>query len=154
MYTRYLFPRRRPVRRSGVTLIESALTLILVLTLSLGMLDFGIAVYRYNMLSEASRQLARQGIVHGKMANQLGSWGASAYNGSGADGSPIATAVRKYLVGVNPADVIIEVRWPQGSNDVDRTLHVTLKTTYRPLLIWIFNQTFTLQADSEMQIAH
>ncbi len=144
---------RRPDRR-GATMIETALIIMMFLTLVIGMLDFGIAVYRYNLLSEASRQLARKAIVHGKLANQLGSWGTSTYNGNGSNNDAIALAVRPYLVGLNPAKVTIQVRWPDSSNDVDKNVHTTLSTTYKPLATWIFAGSFTLKADSEMQIAH
>ena len=61
--------------RRGATAIELAIVLTLFLTLVFGMLDLGIAVFRYHIVCEAARQGARQAIVHGKLSDKLGTWG-------------------------------------------------------------------------------
>jgi len=49
---------------SGQTLIEFALTFILLLTLIFGIVDGGRAMYAYNAIASAAREGARFGAVH------------------------------------------------------------------------------------------
>lgn len=146
--------RRRRARR-GVAMVETALILFSFLILTLGMFDFGLAVYRNNLLSEAARQLARQAVVHGQLATVTGVWGPTTYNGFGNNNDTIAKAVKPYLVGVSPSAIAIKVEWPTSTkNAVGGTVRVTLSNSYRPITTFIFNASFTMQAVSEMQIAH
>ena len=150
---------RRPNRR-GATLIETAITILIFLTLVLGMLDLGIAVFRHQMLSHAARQLARQAIVHGELADRLGEWGPATFSGAANDSNPITSdlsdgqSLADYLVGLDPASVTVLVEWLQG-NALESPVRVTLTSPYQPIVTFIFgNPTITLSAVSEMQIAH
>ena len=147
-------------------MIEAALTLTLFLTLVLGMFDLGIAVYRHHVLSHSARQVARQAIVHGKLADRLGKWGPNTYSATAADTNPIVTdfsdpdpnrrTLAQYLMGVDPAAVTVLVEWDDGfslENPVRVTLsmpHQLLMTSFIPYV----NPTLTLTAVSEMPIAH
>src|SRR5438552_3651889 len=62
-------------RRRGASALEAALTLSILITLVLGMLDLGLWVARQQMLAHAARQIARQAVVHGSLADKLGKWG-------------------------------------------------------------------------------
>jgi hypothetical protein len=146
----------KPNRR-GATAIELAIVVMIFLTLVLGMLDLGIGVFRYNLLSQAVRQGTRQAIVHGGMADRLGPWGTATYSGTADDGSPIALAMQPSLVGLDPAQVTILAEWPDGGNEVSEhdRVRVTVSAPYQPIMTFIFgNPTFTLQASSTMAIAH
>ena len=138
--------------------------LLLFLTLVLGMLDLGIAVFRHQVLSHASRQLARQAIVHGSLADRLGKWGPGAYSATANDSNVIVAdfsdpdpnrqQLTDYLVGLDPAAVSVQVDWLDG-NELEKPIRVTLSTPYQPFVTFIFgNPTITLSAVSEMQIAH
>lgn len=48
----------------GQELVEFALVLPLLLTLLLGIAEFGLAVLAYNTISNVSREVARYGVVH------------------------------------------------------------------------------------------
>jgi len=149
--------RRRTRRRNarGTTTVEMALILLLFLTLVLGMLDLGIGVFRYNLLAQAARQGARQAIVHGGLANRLGSWGPQSYSGRGDDSHPIAEVVRPWLTAFDPSEVGIQADWIDGGNDVDRRVRIAVSAPYRPIMTFIFgNPTFTLRGTSTMPIAH
>lgn len=50
----------------GQELVEFALLLPLLLLLLLGIIEFGIAVFHYNSIANAGREVARFGIVHPK----------------------------------------------------------------------------------------
>ncbi len=56
-------------------MVEMAIVLLLFLTLVFGMLDLGLGVYRFNELSQAAREVAREAVVHGEYADKLGPWG-------------------------------------------------------------------------------
>lgn len=60
--------------RIGSTLVETAFTLPVFLILVFGMIDLGIGVQRRNLAAEAARIGARQALVHGSDAEQLGTW--------------------------------------------------------------------------------
>ncbi len=50
--------------KRGQGLVEFALLLPLLLLLLLGIIDFGIAVFRYNTVANVGREVARYGAVH------------------------------------------------------------------------------------------
>ena len=81
---------KRPIRR-GAAMVEAAIILPVFLTLCLGMIDLGMAVFQNNAVAEASRQGARIASVHGSLAPNDGSgttWGPTSYNAwSGAGNS-------------------------------------------------------------------
>lgn len=55
----------KPSRRSaGQALVEFSLAITIFLVLMMGVVDFGSAVYSYNGVSEAAREIARVASVH------------------------------------------------------------------------------------------
>jgi Flp pilus assembly protein TadG len=142
--------------RRGATIVEMAIVVSVFLTLVLGMLDLGIAVFRYHLLAQAARQGARQAIVHGSMADRLGPWGPATYTGtSDVDGHPIVAAIRPSLVGLHLSQVTIQAEWPDADNKFEQRVRVTVSAPYQPMMTFIFgNPTFTLQGTSTMRIAH
>lgn len=152
---------RRYVRRlrHGATAVELALVLLLFLTLVLGMLDLGIAVFRNHLLAEAARQGARQVIVHGKLADKLGSWGPGTLTLTGTDSHPLVsdpnTGIRRLLTGIDPSQVNITVEW-LGGNDpqAENRVRVRVTTTYYPMVFIFGNTHFDLSGSSTMYIAH
>jgi len=144
---------------------EAAIVLPVFLTLCLGMIDLGFAIFQNNAIGEASRQAARIASVHGAMASADGTgstWGPAEYTGTGDSADPIPTAIRGAgaLAGLNPANVTIDVQWPTGNNrapdnGVSDTVQVTVSTNWSPFVLYIFgNQTVPLSATSIMPIAH
>lgn len=55
--------RNRTLSEKGQELVEFALLLPLLLLLLLGIIEFGITIFRYNTIANASREIARFGIV-------------------------------------------------------------------------------------------
>ena len=55
---------KRPRRESGQGLVEFSLTIIIFLVILMGVVDFGMAIYKYNGVSQAARELARVTSVH------------------------------------------------------------------------------------------
>ena len=137
-----------------MALLEAALVLTPLLVLALGLLDMGVGLFRFHVLSEATRQLARQATVHGQYANALGHWGPSSFSGTANSTGSIAAAVRPFLVGIDPSTVNVSVQWPEGSNQIEKAVRVTLTNQFRPLISSWFGGAITLRAVSEMKISH
>jgi len=150
------FPIRRPRRgdRRGVALVEAALVLTPLLILALGLLDMGVGLFRFHVISEPTRQLARQATVHGQYASVLGRWGPSSFSGTASSNSSMAAAVRPFLVGIDPSTVNVSVQWPDGSNQIEKAVRVTLTNQFHPLITSWFGGSITLRAVSEMKISH
>lgn len=142
--------------RRGATLVEMAIILNVFLLLILGTLDLGLATYRYNTISQAARQGARQAAVHGALAPPaMSSWGPGAYTGTAADGSEFAQAVSPMLAGFNLSDVTIRVEWLDGGNAVQQRVRYSVSTPFRPIIGSLFTSaSYTLSAASTMPIAH
>jgi hypothetical protein len=132
-------------------LVLAALTLIVM-----GILDVGIAVLRYNGLSDAARRLARCVIVHGAMAQpQHSVWGPEEYAATADDQSEIAAAVRPWLIAAAPEDVSIRVQWIDGDNQPNQRVRVTLQYAHERFVPLLFGGSpVPLEAVSTMQIAH
>jgi Flp pilus assembly protein TadG len=153
-------------RRRGATAIEAALTLSLLVTLVLGMLDLGLWVSRQHMLAHAARQIARQAVVHGALATKLGKWGPATITTNAVAPNPVnpndaSSVIRKIasdsLTDWNRSQVTVKVTWPDGGNDptLEQRVRVTLTGPYHPIMTFIFgNPAYTLSAASTMQIAH
>ena len=148
--------RRNSGKRSGAAMVEMAIVLNVFLLLVVGTLDLGIATYRFNTISQAARQGARQAMVHGSLAPPaMTSWGPGTYAGTAGDGSVYARAVSPMLVGFVLNNVTIKVEWPDGGNVLQQHVRYTVTTTYRPILTYAFSRsTYTLTAASTMPIAH
>ncbi len=55
---------RRPSRQEGQGLVEFSLTIVIFLVILMGVVDFGMAVYKFNGVSQAAREIARVTSVH------------------------------------------------------------------------------------------
>jgi hypothetical protein len=152
-----MLSQRRFPRRKGATLTEAGVTLTAVLMLVLGTLDLGTAAFCLEVLSEAARQGVRQAVVHGNSpGNLLAAWGPASYGPAPAtSGDPPAQAIAPYLVGMDPSQVTILYQWPDGNNNVQSRVQVTVTASWTPLLGFLFGNTaFTLTGSSTMPIAH
>jgi TadE-like protein len=130
-----------------------------LLIIILGMLDLGLAVFQYHVVSEAARQGARLAIVHGQMAPSGwngGSWGTTTINQSAnTTGTPIVDEIKPLLVGLDLTQTTIKAEWLDGSNAPENRVRVTVSTTYQPCVTFIFgNTSINLSASSTMPIAH
>jgi hypothetical protein len=131
-----------------------------------GMIDLGFWVFRHHLLSQAARQIARQAIVHGSLADRLGRWGPGTISetmapGLGGDpptaGDTIRETVGPTLVGLDPNEVTFTLEWIDGGNDpqAGHRVRVTVRTPFRPMMTFIFGSpSFNLAASSTMLIAH
>ncbi len=148
--------RRIVGRRRGVTTIESAFVLTVLLMVLLVLFDLGVAAFQYNTLSAIARRVARTAIVHGSAAPpDQTAWGPSEYVGSAADSSEIAAAAAPLLVTMSSSDVSIDMTWPDGDNAANHRVSVTLQYIHHPIVPFLsLGSALTLQAQSTMRIAH
>jgi len=148
-------PDRRVIRSGAVTL-EAVIVLPVFLLMVLGTIDVGMAVFRYNTLSQAARLGARQAIVHGKEASLTGVWGPTAINEPVTSTSvPIVAAVAPTLANCPPGETRVQVTWTAGQNKIGDPVRVTVTSEYTPMLSWIIGgATIDLSASSTMLIAH
>jgi len=149
---------RRPAR-PGATTLEFAIVLPAFLLLVLGMIDASVAVARYNSLSQAARHGARQAAVHGSRAPagwNGGAWGPSPIDQPAtATGDPAVDVVRPMLVGCPLGETRIQIEWPDGSNVAGKPVRVTITSSYRPMITYVFGQpAIALTATSTMPIMH
>jgi Flp pilus assembly protein TadG len=153
---RHRGPRRRS-RDRGATLVEFSLTLSLFLTIVMGVLDIGLAVFRYHQLTDAARYLSRKAAVHGSQASTLGVWGASTLQGSNGPSTPVGLLLSQRMVGVPTGTVQYTMFWPDGGNVAyhnDR-VGVGLQMSYTPLLTSLVGiGPFTMSTSSIVPIAH
>jgi hypothetical protein len=153
--------RRNRRKRRGATVLEMSIILGVFLVLTFGMLDLGVAVFRYHILSQAARHTARRAIVHGEMAGRLGPWGPTTIDvPATANGIPLVDGdngdgVQPMLIGCDLSQTRIRAEWTGGSNAVDMPVRVTVTSPYQPIMLFIFpDAEITLSAVSTMDIAH
>lgn len=91
---------------SGGTLVETALSMTLLLTLLFGIIEVGLMLYSYHFISNAAREGTRYAIVRGS------SWGTtcSAYTSSGCTAT--TTQIQQYVLnlgfpGIDPNKLFV-----------------------------------------------
>ena len=152
--------RRRPRRRRGAAVLEMSIILSVFLVLTFGMLDLGLGVFRYHVLAQAARHVARRAIVHGELADRLGTWGPSTIEVTASGGGePVVGAagegVQPMLIGCDLDQTHIRVEWLNGSNGFNDSVRATITSPYQPIMLFIFpNGAITLTASSTMDVAH
>jgi Flp pilus assembly protein TadG len=92
----------------GETLIEFALSLTIFLMTLLGTMEFGIAVFRYNMLSNLAQEGARRASVCGKKTGMTTTDCniTTFVQGRSLGISPTVTVTPSDLTTLNPGDVV------------------------------------------------
>jgi hypothetical protein len=156
--------RRAKNKRRGAAVLEMVIVLFWFLVLTMCMLDFGVAVFRYHILSQAARHGARRAIVHGEMASPLGVWGhdiidrvpitATGIPIVGHGGTDDTDGLKRMLIGCDPNETRITVEWLNGSNAVGEPVRVTVTSPYQPVVFLNILQPIQLRASSRMTIAH
>lgn len=120
-------PRRR--NRRGATLVETGLVMTVFLAIVLGMLDLGIAVLRYHMLRSAATEICRKAVVHGKLANRLGTWGPAGITCTGDSAGVLSSAFTDHLKDTDLSEVHAQVTWLDGGNDQSQMNRVRVVLT-------------------------
>ena len=146
----------RAGNRRGAVVVESAIVISVFLVILLGTLDLGLAVLRYNVLSEAARRMARTASVRGeRAAPEHPVWGPNLYNGTAGDGSMYADSIENILVTMHPSDVQIKLEWLDGGNQTGQRVRVRLIMNHDTIIPFLFGAAdLQLTARSVMRIEH
>jgi Flp pilus assembly protein TadG len=102
---------RRTRRERGETLLEFALGATLLFILIFGVLQFGWAIWQYNLVADLAQEGARYGAVHGSSASSV------------ATSSDISNYVDTRRLGMT---VTTSASWPLGTNAPGNTVQVTV----------------------------
>ena len=146
----------RPCVRSedGSTLVEMALTMIILLMILFGLIEMCLALYTYHFVSDAAREGSRFAIVRG-----------SACELPGYECNATATQIQTYVQGlgfpgINPSNMTVTTTWsayPGGAvcacNDPGDL--VTVNVSYKfPLAIpFVPASTLAMSSTSSMVIS-
>ena len=143
-------------KRAGATTIETAIVLSLFLMLCFVILNLGLSTFRYNVLGAAARRVARESIVHGAAASpERAVWGPVSFSGNAADGHAIADVIAAVLPTMNPADVAVDLSWPDGENREGDRIRVRLTYVDAPFVPFLSSGApLTLKAECTMRIVH
>jgi Flp pilus assembly protein TadG len=104
----------RARRERGETLIEFAIGASLLFAVIFGVLQFGWAVWQYNLVADLAQEGARYGAVHGSTASSV------------ATSSDISSYVTTRAIGMT---VTTSASWPLGGNTPGSTVQVTVTRT-------------------------
>jgi Flp pilus assembly protein TadG len=152
---RALLPSHRDER--GVTAVEFSLLTIPLFVLTVGVFDFGLGIWAYNNLSQATNDAARYAVVRGAFS----SLGASTDPGNSgsmtcAAPPPAGSIIERACLFARPLDpskLTVTVTWP-GAKTVVGTVQVRAEYLFEPILRNVFPfPTMNLKSQATMRIA-
>jgi Flp pilus assembly protein TadG len=135
-------------------LVEAALVLGTFVLMMTGVLDLGLVMLRQNSLDAAARRVARAAVVRGSRAADGETWGPGRYVSRVSSAAGIASAAREALVTLEPAATIVEVTWPDGSNEPEQRVRVRLGYRHTSMIPMFYGRYLDLQSACVMRIAH
>ena len=113
---------RRGPKQSGQALVEFALTWTVFLIVTVvGVMDFGRAIWAYNLVSHAARASARYAMVHGSE---------SLTPASAAD---IEAVARKQMFFLDQSSLSVTTQW-LANNNPGSDVEIRVVYTFTPLL--------------------
>jgi len=146
---------RRLVGEDGNGLVEYALVFMFLISMLLGIVDFGRALYSYHFLSNAAREATRWAAVRGNTCTNDGSCTAPA---STADIQTYVTNITP--PGVDSSKVTTTPSWPGSGalcsvvNNPGCPVEVQVSYNFTFVVPFIRTTPLTLSSSSEMIIVH
>ncbi|MBV8344092.1 MAG: pilus assembly protein [Candidatus Eremiobacteraeota bacterium] len=133
----------------GSTLAETAIVMGVLLALTLGIMDFGRALYTYSFVANAAREGARWAIVRGSQCTLLDH--CPAQPGS----SDIQPYVQSLSEGATTAsNITASLSFPSGSNAPGSVAEVTVTYPFAFVAPFLSKLGFKMQSTSEMVISN
>ena len=139
--------RRRAVGDDrGANLVEFALLAIPFLMITLGLVDFGRAIFAYNALASATREAARVAMVRGS------------HSGSPITGPQLHTLVQNKAIGLNQSAVNVTVTFDgqtqaiTPNNDPGKMVKLVATYSFQPLTTLAIKTPITLRSRTELMI--
>jgi Flp pilus assembly protein TadG len=136
--------------RRGSSLPETAIIMAVLLSMMIGIVDFGRAMYTYAFVAQLARQGARWATVRGSQCTLL--------DHCNAQTSDVQTYVRSLSVGATTANgITATATWPScppgsSGNAPGCVVKVTVNYTFKFLLPW-FPAALPLSSTSEMVVS-
>lgn len=129
--------------RAGQTMVEFALSAMLLLLLLFGIMEMGLAVYNYNTVSSAAREAVRYAIVH------------SPTSASPATTSQIQQLTINYAPALNLTPADISVSWPTDPHILPSQddAQVTISYTYQFQIPFLSPVALKLTTTSQMLVS-
>jgi Flp pilus assembly protein TadG len=134
---------RRPGNEAGQSLIEFALASTVLFMTLFGIFGCGIAVFRYNMLANLSKEAVRYAAVRGASSNT------SARVSTHQDA--FRNWVRSRSVGLNPA---VSVTWPDGNDSAGNRVQVQVTSDFTPMTLLVPHAVLHLESTAQLVIVH
>jgi len=143
---------RRHVNERGQSLVEFSMVIIVFLVILMGIVDFGMAIYKYNGVSQAAREIARVTSVH-----PCATAGALTCSPGGSAETAQVVNVQKNLIPglTNPTITCIDQTGASSSPcDFSKdTVRVVVTAPYRPITPLLgFTGTWNMEGSSSAQI--
>jgi Flp pilus assembly protein TadG len=133
--------RRLVAPRRGQNMVEFALGVSILMLLTMGIVDFGQAIWNYNTVAYLAREGARYGVAPSRTPNQIRSY----------------TITRAALPGLSTSNVAVEHRGVCGNLDdpVNGPVKVTVSYTYTPatpMLAILVGSSINLSSTASMYV--
>jgi TadE-like protein len=145
---------KRATESAGQGLVEFSLTIIIFLVILMGVVDFGMAIYKFNGVSQAARELARVTSVHPCAVN-----GALTCSPGGSAETAQVLATQKNLVPglLDPVFKCVDDSGapvsPQPCDFSADSVQVEVTAPYRPVTPLLgLTGTWTMKGSSSAQI--
>jgi Flp pilus assembly protein TadG len=152
----------------GQSIVETAMSLTILITFMFAVFEVGLALYSYHFVSEAAREGTRYAIVRGFTAgstNCTAPGPPTCRAQGGSNTGDIATYV-KYLgfPGINPNNMTVNSTWsayPTGTsctpsascNNPGNLVTITVQYSFPVVVPFVPNHTYTMTSQSAMIIA-
>ena len=139
--------------RRGQALVEFALVIIVFLVILMGIVDFGMAIYKYNGVSQAAREIARVTSVHPcATAGAL-----TCAPGGSAETAQVVTVQKNLIPGLTVSEIkCVEPSGgnPPGACDFSQDyVQVKVEALYQPITPLLgFTGQWHMQGSSSAQI--
>ena len=129
-------PSNRP-RQRGSTLVEFSLVSLLLFSVVLATIEFNRMILVYTAVANAARAGARYAVVHGS-SRSTGTGVDNASGPSSTNTTQVKTVVKNYANSgtINPTNLVINVTYPDGSNDPGSRVRVAVTYPY-DFIAWL-----------------
>lgn len=132
-----LFCRRLQARsfgsEEGSLVVETALSLLLVIPMVFWLFEMCMLTYTYSVLGDAARQGVRYAIVHGTNSSNCSGPSSGCADASGANVTAVVQSAAAYSFH-DLSQMTVQVTYPDGSSAPPSRVNVTIDYSYVPYL--------------------
>lgn len=127
----------------GASMVETALGLMLMMTMVLGVMEFSMMTYTYSVYADATRQGMRYASIHGSDSSSCSGPTTGCTDSTGANVvSTVTSYAADYVTAANSVNV--SVSYPDSASTPGSRVTVTTTYTYKPLFGLGVTPSFTM----------